>query len=106
MSAYLLADHTLVDQMLAESLHYLDLLLCRKTGDCKLNDATNRGLVDRDKTIQVSRCAWLRHPKNLPLVVHECEKAHDELTVHTVRHAAVSGNGVAKVLDVEGSLET
>ena len=42
----------------------------------------------------------------LPLVVHVGEETHDELTVHTVSHTTVSGNGVTKVLDVESALET
>lgn len=40
------------------------------------------------------------------LVVYEGEEAHDELTVHPVGHATVAGDGVTKVLDLEGALET
>jgi hypothetical protein len=42
----------------------------------------------------------------LPLVVHVGKETHDELAVHTVSHTAMSGNGVTKVLDVEGTLQT
>lgn len=35
-----------------------------------------------------------------------CEGKEDILAVHTVRHASMSGNAVAKVLDIECSLET
>lgn len=38
--------------------------------------------------------------------VHVGEEAHDELAVHTVRHAAVSWDRVAKVLNLEGALKT
>lgn len=40
------------------------------------------------------------------LVVEEGKHAHDELAVHAVRHAAVTGDRVAKVLELESSLET
>lgn len=39
------------------------------------------------------------------LVVYEGEEAHDELAVHPICHATVAGDGVAKVLDLEGALE-
>jgi len=42
-------DNTLVDEMLAQSLDHLDLLFSRQTGDCRLDDAADRGLVDGNK---------------------------------------------------------
>lgn len=39
-------------------------------------------------------------------VVEEGDGAHDELAVHAVRHATVTGNAVTKVLDLESALET
>ena len=39
------------------------------------------------------------------MVIHVCKEAHDKLAVHSVGHTAVAGNGVAKVLDLEGSLK-
>jgi hypothetical protein len=41
-----------------------------------------------------------------PLVVHVGKETHDELAVHTVGHTTMSRNGVTKVLDVEGTLQT
>lgn len=40
------------------------------------------------------------------LVVQVREEAHEELAVHSVCDSSVAGNGVSKVLDLEGSLET
>lgn len=39
------------------------------------------------------------------MIVHEGKAAHDELTVHAIGHAAVSGDGVTEVLDLEGALQ-
>ena len=47
----------------------------------------------------------LRTSSDEPLIVHKCEEAHDELAVHTVRNTTVARDRVAKVLDVEGTLE-
>ena len=43
---------------------------------------------------------------NERVIVHEGEKPHDELTVHAIGHAAVPRNGMAKILDFEGTLES
>lgn len=40
------------------------------------------------------------------LVVQVREEAHEELAVHSVRDSSVSGDGISKVLDLEGSLES
>lgn len=46
--------------------------------------------------------AWRRHVlANEALIVHECEEAHDELAIHAVCDAAVSGNRLAKIFDLE-----
>lgn len=37
------------------------------------------------------------------LIVHECEEAHYELAVHSVRYSAVTRDAVAKVFDFEGA---
>ena len=39
------------------------------------------------------------------LVIHEHESAHQDLTIEPVHHATVARNDVAKVLDLESSLE-
>ena len=39
-------------------------------------------------------------------VVHKSNGSHDELAVHSVGHAAMSRNRVAKVLDLEGTLQS
>lgn len=40
------------------------------------------------------------------LVVHEGEKAHDELAVHTIGDATVSWDAVAKILNLECAFQT
>lgn len=79
----------LVDKVPCEELDKLDLLIGCQACDGGLKQITRRCLVHSDET----------------LVVHEGKEAHDELTVHAVGHAAVTRDGVAKVLDVEGPLE-
>lgn len=79
----------LVDKVSCEELDKLDLLVGCEAGNGSLEESSGRCLVHCDEA----------------LVVHESEEAHDELAVHTVSHAAVTRNGVAKVLDVEGALE-
>lgn len=39
------------------------------------------------------------------LIVHEGKEAHDELAVHSIRDATVTGDRFAKVLDLEGSFQ-
>lgn len=43
---------------------------------------------------------------NEGVVVHVGEETHDELAVHTVGNTAVTGDGVAEILDLEGALQT
>lgn len=73
--------------MLTQTSDHLHLLLGRKSPHCRLNNATRRSLVDRNEA----------------LVVHVGERAHDELAIHAVSHAAVAWDAIAKVLDVEGA---
>lgn len=80
----------LVDEMFGEELDEFDLLFGCKASDGGFEDRSGRGLVDGDEA----------------LVVHEGEESHDELAVHAVSHAAVAGNRITKVLDVESALET
>ena len=75
--------------MLAQAPNNLHLLLWRQAGDGHFDDATDRGLVG----------------SNEALVVHKGQRAHDELAVHAVGDAAVAWDRVAKVLDLEGSLD-
>lgn len=82
--------HTLIIQVLAQPLHYLDLFLDRQAGDGRLDHISHRGLVHRDKA----------------LVIHKGEEAHDELTIHPIRNAAMSGDAIAEILDLEGPLKT
>jgi hypothetical protein len=79
-----------VDQVLRQNLHDLKLLLVREAGDGSLNDAANGGVVRRDEAG----------------VVKERNRAHDELAIKAIRHAAMSGDGIAKVLDLKCTLQT
>ncbi len=40
------------------------------------------------------------------LIIHECEKTHDELTIHAIGDAAMAGNRFAEIFDVECPLES
>ncbi len=57
--------------------------------DCSLNHIPNAGLVDGNEA----------------LIVHGCEKPHDELAVHAVCDAAVAGDRLSKILDFECPFE-
>ena len=80
----------MVDQVLAENLDDLKLLLVREACNGCLNDTPN--------------CRVVR--SNEAAVVKECDRAHDELAIEAVSHTTVSGNRVTKVLDFKRALET
>lgn len=82
-------DCAVVDEVLGQDLHDLVLLVVRQARDGGLDDAADGGVVRGDEAA----------------VVEEGDRAHDELAVEAVRHAAVAGDGVAKVLDLECALE-
>lgn len=75
--------------MLAHDLDNLHLLLVSESGDGCFNHSTDCGVVHGDEA----------------RVVEEGDRAHDELAVHAVSHPTVTGDGVAKVLDLEGTLQ-
>ena len=79
------SNNPLIHQMLAQSLDHLHLILRRQPRDRLLNHTPHRSLVDRNKT----------------MIIHVCEKPHDELAVHPIRNPAVSWNRIAEVFDVE-----
>ena len=79
----------MVFKVFSQALHELHLFLQRQARDCKLHDITIVELV-------------LGHEG---LIIHKRKEAHDELAVHSIRHATVSWDGVAKVLDLESALE-
>jgi hypothetical protein len=81
--------HVLVRQVPSHVLHELNLLVHRQARDGELYHVTKLHLVDGDEGV----------------VVDMREEAHDELAIHAVRHAAVTRDGLAKVLDLEGALE-
>merc|ERR1719282_1298000 len=76
--------------MLRKTPHNLGLLLRRQTRNSHLNNPADTTLINRNKT----------------LIVHERKEPHNKLTIHTVGHTAMARDGVAKVLDVEGTFET
>lgn len=94
--------------MLAQPPNHLHLLFWGQSRDASLYDTSDGSLVNSDeagKTVSIKKCAE-RLYDSLPLVVNKGEEAHDELAVHAVSHATVAGNRIAKVLDVECSLES
>ena len=79
----------MVDEVLAQDLDNLELLLVRQAGNGGLDDTADGRVV---------RC-------NEAAVVEKGNGAHDELAVEAIRRAAVAGDRVTKVFDLEGALE-
>ena len=75
--------------MLGQTLHDIHLLLGRQALNRRLNHSADAGLVDGDET----------------LIIHKSEKTHNKLTIHAIRHAAMAGDAVAEILDVEGAFQ-
>lgn len=90
MGTYIFGDKALIGEITTHALDELDLLLDSQACDGGLEDGAETDLVRLDEGV----------------VVDVGEEAHDELAVHAVRHATMAGDGVAKVLDLEGALET
>lgn len=86
---YLLGHKALVAEISAHAFDQLNLLFGRQAGNGRLQDAAQRDFVNLDEGVKV----------------HVSEKAHDELAIHSIRHAAVSGNRVAKVFNLESALK-
>lgn len=75
---------------MTHALDKLELLLRVEAGDRGLENRAKRDLVDSDKGVEV----------------HVSEETHDELTIHAVSDASVSGNGVTEILDLECALKS
>ncbi|KAJ8104906.1 hypothetical protein OPT61_g10502 [Boeremia exigua] len=86
VTAYLRRDGAVVHKILGEDLDDFELLVVGEAGDGGLDDAADGGVVGGDEAA----------------VVEKRDRAHDELAVEAVRHAAVAGDRVAKVLNLEG----
>lgn len=82
--------HSLIHQVFAETPDHLNDLIRLQTLNSCLHHLPDTRFVYSNET----------------LIVHKCEKAHDELTIHTVRYPAVARNRLAEVLDLEGALES
>lgn len=82
--------NALVAQIAAHALDELNLLVGAKSGDRQFQHVAHASLVHGNESV----------------VVHVGEETHDELTVHTVGHASMSGDGVTEILDLEASLES
>lgn len=80
----------MVTQVATHALDKLNLLVRAKSGDGQFQHVAHAGLVHGNEGV----------------VVHVGEESHDELAVHTVGHASMSGNGVTEILDLEASLES
>jgi len=78
-------DDSLVDQILAQPLHNLNLLLHAQTRNRHFQDSAYAG----------------RMRGNEALVVKVHQRAHDELAIHTIGDTAVSWNTVTEILDLE-----
>ena len=75
--------------MLRQPLNHLPLLLRTQTRNRNLQHTAHTRLVHRDER----------------LIVLEGKEPHDKLAIHPIRDAAMAGNEIAKILDVESPLE-
>ena len=87
--SYLGSDEPLIPEIPPHSSYQLELLVDGEASDGKFHDVPERGFVYGDEC----------------MIVDVGEKAHDELAIHAVGHATVSRDRVAKILDLESSLE-
>lgn len=90
IKTYRLRDCALVVKVLAKATNELELLVNGQAVDRGLDDITNGNLINSDKAV----------------VVHEGKETHDELAIHAIGDTTVTRNRLAKVLDVEGALQT
>lgn len=79
----------LVSEIETHALDELNLLISRQTSDGRLKDGAEVDLVQGDEGV----------------VVHVRKEAHDKLAIHAVGNATVARNRVAKVLDLESTLQ-
>lgn len=86
---HLVLHHTLVDKILAQPLHNLNLLLDTQP--------RNRHLQHRPHTRPMLR--------NKPLIIHIRQRPHNKLAIHAVRDAAVPGHTVPEILDLERAFD-
>lgn len=90
MPAYRFVDDALIEQVLRQASDDFQLLFSRQPLNRRFNDSTD---------VRLMSC-------NEAVVVHVCKETHDELTVHSVSHSAMTRNRLAKILDFESSFET
>ncbi len=88
--AYPFVDDTLVEQVLADSLDQLYLFFRCQSRNHGFNHTSEGYFVDCDEAV----------------VVHVGEEPHDELAIHAIGDASMPGNGIAKVLELECSLQS
>uniref|UniRef100_A0A1Y1M5I5 Uncharacterized protein n=1 Tax=Photinus pyralis TaxID=7054 RepID=A0A1Y1M5I5_PHOPY len=86
----LFGHDTLVAQVPRHALDQLDLLFRAQARNGSLKNRSDVDLVERDEGV----------------VVHVREEPHDELTVHAIRHAAMSWNRVTEILNFEAALQS
>src|SRR4051794_7611600 len=87
---YFVTDEALVCKVCYNPQYELDNLFGCETSDDVLHYRAKACLVDRNKRVEVN----------------VGKESHDKLAIHTIRHAAMTGDGMTKVLDLKSSLET
>lgn len=87
---YRLRDSSLVVKVLAKATDHLELLVNRQAVDSGFDDVAHGSLIDGNEAV----------------IVHEGEETHYELAIHAVSDTTMAGDGLAKVLDVESTLQT
>jgi len=86
---YIGLNDTLVRQILEHTLDHLHLLVGRQLHNRQLHNMTDRRPFKRNKCV----------------VIDVGKQAHDKLAVHTICHATMARDRVAKVFDLECALE-
>jgi len=86
----LLDRDTLATKIVLEIIDEFQLLLDREATDDRLKYGANGDVM----------------LTNEAAIIDVDKHAHQELAIHSIRHAAMSWNAVSKVLDIESALET
>ena len=88
--AYLLLEDSVIHQIPSHALKKLNLFLGRQACYGHFHDTAEADSVQSDEGV----------------VVHVRKEAHDELAVHAVRNAAVTGDRMTEILNLEGPFQT
>ena len=87
---YRFGHYALIIQVLAQAFHDFHLFLVCQARDGSFHDAADTNFIDGNKTV----------------IIHVRKGSHYELAIHAIGHTAMSWYAIAKIFDLEGSLES